>query len=75
MRRICIIATVALALSSSIARGEDWSQWGGDSGRNMASGAKNMPLSFGPGKLEDGTRRIDMSKTRNVMWAIVLGSQ
>jgi outer membrane protein assembly factor BamB len=41
----------------------------------MASGAKNMPLSFGPGKLEDGTRRIDMSKTRNVMWAIVLGSQ
>ncbi len=75
MKLSCIIATVALALSGSIAAGADWPQWGGDSGRNMASDAKNVPLSFGPGELTDGTRRIDMSKTRNVKWAITLGSQ
>jgi outer membrane protein assembly factor BamB len=41
----------------------------------MASDAKNMPVSFGPGKLKDGRRQIDMSTTRNVKWAISLGSQ
>jgi len=41
----------------------------------MASDAKNLPLSFGPGKPKDRSRQIDMSTTRNVKWAIVLGSQ
>jgi outer membrane protein assembly factor BamB len=75
MRLIIILATVAITLSSGIALAEDWPQWGYGPGRNMASDAKNMPLSFGPGKPKSDSRQIDMSTTRNVKWAIVLGSQ
>ena len=75
MRLARILITVALALSSSVASAENWPQWGYGPSRNMASDAKNLPLSFGPGKPKDRSRQIDMSTTRNVKWAIVLGSQ
>ena len=75
MRLTSTIITLTLAMSSGAVWAEDWPQWGGGPGRNMASDAKNMPLAFGPGKSKDGRRQIDMSKTRNVKWAIVLGSQ
>ena len=75
MRLTRILITVAVALSGSVASAEDWPQWGCGPTRNMASDAKNLPLSFGPGKPKDRSRQIDMSTTRNVKWAIVLGSQ
>jgi len=75
MRLTGIFVTVALALSSSVASADDWPQWGGRPDRNMASDAKNIPMSFGPGRPKDTSRQIDMSTTRNVKWVIVLGSQ
>jgi len=75
MRLARILVTLAVSLSSSIASAGDWPEWGGGPNRNMAADAKNLPLSFGPGKPRDYSRRIDMSTTRNVKWVVVLGSQ
>jgi hypothetical protein len=55
---------------------QDWPQWGGnDPGRNMYTPAKNLPSSFDPGKLKQGTEDIDMGTTKNVRWVAKLGSQ
>ena len=52
----------------------DWPQWGHTTSKNMVSDAKNLPFSFDPGKLKsDGT--VDMSTTKNVLWAATMGSQ
>jgi outer membrane protein assembly factor BamB len=75
MRLTCILIAVVVSISSSIASADDWPEWGYGPSRNMASDAKNLPVSFGPGKQKYGLRQIDMSTTRNVKWAIVLGSQ
>lgn len=52
----------------------DWAQWGRTPSKNMSSGAKNLPMTFDPGKLKpDGT--VDMATTKHVLWAAKLGSQ
>jgi outer membrane protein assembly factor BamB len=75
MKKLSTIALLATVLGGSVARGGDWPQWGGGPTRNMSSDAKNLPVSFGPGKPKPNTRQIDMSTTRNVKWVVVLGSQ
>jgi len=75
MRLTSTIMTLTLAISSGAVLSEDWPQWGGGPGRNMASNAKNLPVSFEPGKQKSGLRQIDMATTRYVKWAITLGSQ
>ena len=75
MRILGTLALLAAGLLSSVALAGDWSDWGGGHNRNMASDEKNIPVSFGPGKLKDRSRQIDMSTTRNVKWVLVLGSQ
>ncbi len=68
--------TVALLAAGVVSRAEDWPQWGGnDPGRNMFSTAKGLPESFEPGKLKAGTEEIDLATTKNVKWAVKLGSQ
>lgn len=68
--------TVALLAAGVVSRAEDWPQWGGnDPGRNMYSAAKGLPESFDPGKLKAGTEEIDLATTKNVKWAVKLGSQ
>lgn len=70
------ILTVALMAGGLLTRAEDWPQWGGnDPGRNMYSAAKGLPDSFDPGKLKAGTEEIDLATTKNVRWAVKLGSQ
>ena len=70
------ILTVALVAAGVVSRAEDWPQWGGnDPGRNMYSAAKGMPDSFDPGKVKSGTEEIDLATTKNVKWAVKLGSQ
>ena len=55
---------------------QDWPQWGGnDPGRNMYSPAKGLPDRFEPGKIKSGTEEIDLGTTKNVKWAVKLGSQ
>jgi outer membrane protein assembly factor BamB len=68
--------TAALLAAGVVSRAEDWPQWGGnDPGRNMYSTAKGLPDSFEPGKLKAGTEEIDLATTKNVKWAVKLGSQ
>jgi outer membrane protein assembly factor BamB len=70
------ILTVALLAAGVVSRAEDWPQWGGnDPGRNMYSTAKGLPETFDPGKLKAGTEEIDLATTKNVKWAVKLGSQ
>lgn len=68
-------ALAAAALACGLAGGNDWPQWGGnDPGRNMVSPEKDLPASFEPGqKQADGTG-IDPATTKNVRWAVRLGS-
>jgi outer membrane protein assembly factor BamB len=70
------ILSAALVAAGLIARAEDWPQWGGnDPGRNMYSAAKGLPDRFEPGKVKAGTEEIDLATTKNVKWAVKLGSQ
>ncbi len=70
------ILTVALLAAGVVSRAEDWPQWGGnDPGRNMYSAAKGLPETFDPGKMKSGTEEIDLATTKNVKWAVKLGSQ
>src|ERR1044071_8073811 len=74
MKKFTAAAAVA-ALLLPAAHAEDWPQWGGnDPGRNMYSSAKNLPSSFNPGKLKQGSEEIDLATTKNVRWAVKLGS-
>src|ERR1051325_7110457 len=74
MKNFTTAALAALLLPTAFA--DDWPQWGGnDPGRNMYSRAKNMPSSFDPGKLKQGTEDIDMNTVKNVRWVAKLGSQ
>src|SRR5262249_44079722 len=55
-----LFALCALGLATTLAKAEDWPQWGGnDPGRNMYSPAKNVPILFNPGKLKSGTEEFD----------------
>ncbi len=72
--RLALLALCGVVTTSLIA--EDWPQWGGnDPGRNMYSKAKGLPATFDAGKLKTGTEEVDMATTKNVKWAIKLGSQ
>ncbi len=67
-------AACSLALATVTA--EDWPQWGGnDPGRNFFSPATGLPETFNPGKVKSGTEEIDLATTKNVKWAVKLGSQ
>ena len=66
----------ACTLAVAAASGEDWPQWGGnDPGRNFYSPATGLPTTFNPGKVKSGTEEIDLATTKNVKWAVKLGSQ
>ncbi|MSU32429.1 MAG: pyrrolo-quinoline quinone [Pedosphaera sp.] len=69
--------STAIALATAlVVHAEDWPQWGGnDAGRNMYSSAKGLLDRFEPGKLKSGTEEIDLATTKNVKWAVKLGSQ
>ena len=56
-----------------IAAAADWPHWGGSDGRNMISQERNLPASFVPGSKKSGGG-IDLSTTKNVKWAVQLGS-
>jgi len=66
---------LVMGLIVGVSGAADWPEWGGRPAKNMASDAKGVPASFGPGRTKGSTRQIDMSTTRNVKWVLVLGSQ
>jgi len=52
----------------------DWPQWGGQPGRNMVSDEKGLPDSFVPGNKKPSEGGIDLGTTKNVRWAVRMGS-
>lgn len=68
MIRIAMVTALA-----PLARGDDWPMWGHDPSRNMVSAEKGLPVSFDPGKSEEG-KGVDMSTTKGIKWAVKIGS-
>jgi outer membrane protein assembly factor BamB len=77
MKKLNVLASSLLAVGIFVApaSANDWPQWGGRPQRNMWSSDKGLPDKFDPGKLKAGTEDIDMATTKNVKWAVKLGSQ
>src|SRR5689334_8163034 len=65
-----------LLTASSASFAADWPAWGGgDLGRNMYSSTRGLPEVFDAGKPKSGSDEIDLATTKNVKWAVKLGSQ
>src|SRR5262245_48624890 len=75
MNRTLHFFSAALTFGALMGHAADWPQWGGTPNRNMYSPEKGLPDKFEPGKLKSGTENVDMSTTKNVKWAVKLGSQ
>ena len=70
--KVCCL--IGLAACGAPARAEDWPMWGGSHDRNMVSQAKGIPTSFECGKSTRDGKGVDMATTKNVKWAVPLGS-
>jgi outer membrane protein assembly factor BamB len=70
---IHLAAILSMALPPAAAPAGEWPQWGGSSDRNMASGEKDLPASFEPGRKDPQGGGIDPRTTRNVRWAVKVG--
>lgn len=68
------LVLAALGLMPRRGAGEDWPQWGGHDDRNMVSGETGLPETFGPGEKDAQGGGIKLATTRNVQWAVRLGS-
>ena len=66
------MAACCVLLGTAALRAEDWPQWGGQMGRNMASAEKHLPPSFVPGEKRDNA--VDPATAKNVKWAVAIGS-
>ena len=79
MRKHALVFCIGFSVVPNLyANKSDWPQWGGSDDRNMVSDAKDLPDDFDVGKTarnESGQRYVDMSTTRNILWAAKLGSQ
>ena len=69
------LSLTLLAGTALTVHGDDWPQWGGTVHRNMYSPAKGLPDRFEAGQYKSGSDDIDMATTKNVRWAVKLGSQ
>ncbi|HHH76445.1 MAG TPA: pyrrolo-quinoline quinone [Phycisphaerae bacterium] len=69
-----LLAALVVVLAGPVeTSAQDWSQWGGSTGRNMVCTKGEFPVNFIPGRL-DGQGRIDPATTRNVAWVAKLGT-
>ena len=75
VKSFCLIALAGLVLVAGASGAGDWPTWGGTFQRNMASDETSLPGFFDPGKPKAGSREVDISTTRKVVWAALLGSQ
>lgn len=69
------LGMAALGFSAQASDGGDWPMWGRTADRNMISPAGNIPQKLEPGTMIEGTEKVDMSTTENVLWVAKLGSQ
>jgi outer membrane protein assembly factor BamB len=70
-----VLLLLGCLLGAASASADDWPQWGGRDGRNMASGEKGLPPSFTPGDKRPDGSGIDPATARNVKWIARLGTQ
>jgi outer membrane protein assembly factor BamB len=70
---VCLGIVWALA-PAPLARGADWTQWGGHTDKNRVSQEKGLPESFVPGDKDPQGGGIKMETTQNVKWAARLGA-
>jgi outer membrane protein assembly factor BamB len=73
-RAFSLLAVWLISWAAGETRASDWPQWGGTPARNMYSPAKNLPYDFDPGQLRPDSEDIDLATSRNVKWAVKLGS-
>ena len=70
-----VLLGLVVVAATTAAPAADRPQWGERLSRNMVSDEKGLPDSFDPGKPRPGSEEIDPATTRNVRWAVRLGSQ
>ncbi len=73
-----LLSSAALLLAAGVAVAEDWPQWGGPTlARDMYARATGLPDHLDPGKFKPGTSdtQLDLATTKNVVWAVKLGTQ
>jgi outer membrane protein assembly factor BamB len=76
MNKLPLLTGALLACGLVSTGGADWPAWGGhDLGRNMYAKATGLPDTFDGGKAKAGSDDIDLKTTKNVKWAVKLGSQ
>lgn len=76
MKTLPLLTAALLAGGLVSTGGADWPAWGGhDLGRNMYAKATGLPTEFDGGKTKSGSDDIDLKTTKNVKWAVKLGSQ
>mgnify|MGYP005837588801 CR=1 FL=1 len=70
------LCLTVLACCAAPGLAQDWPQWGRTAYRNMVCpDAGNLPTSFDVGRMIPDTEEVDLSTTRNVRFAVKLGSQ
>ena len=64
--RRAFLASLALC---SVAFSADWPQWGGSPSKNMVSTESGFVTDCQPGKLNEETKKLDLSEAKNLRWA------
>jgi len=72
---LAVLLGLVVVAATTATSAADRPQWGERLSRNMVSDEKGLPDSFDPGKPGPGSEEIDPATTRNVRWAVRLGSQ
>ena len=68
------LGLLCLALLPPTALGADWTQWGGQAGKNMVSDEKGLPDAFVPGEKDAQGGGIKLETTQNVKWVARIGA-
>jgi outer membrane protein assembly factor BamB len=75
MHYVAFSTLVMVCLGATVARGDDWPQWGGTAARNMAAHERDIPAIFVPGTKRSDGSGIELRTTQNVKWVARLGSE
>ena len=76
-KHILIVIGFLLGTTCSSTWAKDWPQWGGSPARNMVSDARDLPVSFNPGRPKanaSGQTGSDVPPGDGIKWTVRLGS-
>lgn len=72
--RLMTAALAAALLLASSAPAADWPQWGGTSGKNMASAEAGLPDTFDLGEKDPQGGGVRLETAKNITWAARIGA-